>query len=56
MSLKYDNFRFYWTVITEKMFKYCLCNLSAGILNEESAFSPVLDIFNKVRQIPMNSY
>ena len=30
--------------------------LSAGILNEESDFSPVLDIFNKVRQIPMNSY
>ena len=36
MSLKYDNYRFYWVVITEKNVK--ISYLSAGILNDKSAF------------------
>ena len=40
LSLKYDNLRLYWAVVTEKTFKY----LSVGILSDKSAFS--LDIVN----------
>ena len=50
MLLKYDNFRFYLAVVTEKRLNSaCLyakvSYLSAGILNDKSAFSPVIDIF-----------
>ena len=26
VSLKYDNFKFYWVVVSEITFKSCLCN------------------------------
>ena len=35
MSLKHDNFRFYWAVVTEKTFNQCLCKgISPTILQE----------------------
>ena len=49
-SLKYESFRFYWAVVTEKRLNSVYAKvscLSAGILNDESAFSPVIDIFEK---------
>ena len=45
MSLKYDNFRFYWAVVTEKRLKSVYAKvsyLSAIILDDKSAFSPVI--------------
>ena len=51
MSLKYDNFQFYWTVVTEKKRLSSVfakvSYLSAGILNDKLAFSPVIDILEK---------
>ena len=51
MSFKYDNFRFYCAVVTvEKRLNRVnrkVSFLSAGILNDKSAFSPVIDIFEK---------
>ena len=51
MSLKYDNFRFYWTPVTEKISLVVslqkVSYLFAGILNDKSAFSSVIDIFEK---------
>ena len=44
MSLKYDNLSFDWT---EKSLNTKVSNLSAGILNDKSAFSPVIDIIEK---------
>ena len=44
MSLTYDNFRFYWAVVTEKRLKcvYANCKgnipISAGILNYKIGF------------------
>ena len=58
MPLKYDNFRFDWPVVSEKTFNIVYVKvsyLSAGILNDKSAFSPVIDILKKIRLIPMNS-
>ena len=52
MSLKYDNFRFYWTPVTEKISlvvslqKVSYLNF-AGILNDKLAFSSIIDIFEK---------
>ena len=44
MSLKYDNFRFYWAVVTEKKTLNSVyakvSYLCAGILSNKSAFSP----------------
>jgi len=54
ISLKYDNFRFYWAVVTEKRLKSVFAKISylcAGILNDKSVFSPVIEIFQK---IPIN--
>ena len=48
MSLNYDNFLF--AVVTEKRLNSAYAKvsyLSAGILNDKSAFSPVIDIFEK---------
>ena len=51
MSLKYDNFKFYWAVVNKKKRLNSVypkvIYLSAGILNNTSAFSPVIDIFEK---------
>ena len=50
MSLKFDNFRFYWTVVTEKRVNSVFARVSdlcAGILNDKSVFSPVIGIFEK---------
>ena len=52
MLLKYDNLRLYWTVVTEKNVKIVsiyreVSYLSAQILNNKSAFSPVIHIFEK---------
>ena len=44
ISLKYDNFRFYWAVITEKKSVYAKVS---GILSDKSTFSPVIDIIEK---------
>ena len=41
MMLKYDNFRFYWAVVTEKTFRVYTK------IYDKSAFSPVIDIFEK---------
>ena len=53
MSLKYDNFRFYWAAVTEKhvyivstVYAKVSC-LSSVILNDKSAFSLVIDILEK---------
>ena len=47
MSLKYDNFRFYWAVVTEKktLFYAKVFYLCAGILNDKSAISLAMDMF-----------
>ena len=45
ISLKYDNFRFYWAVVTENSVYAKVSYFSAGILNDKSAFSPVIVIF-----------
>ena len=51
MSLKYDTFRFYWELLLLKKRLNSVYTkvsyLSAGILNDKSAFSPVIDIFEK---------
>ena len=50
MSLKYDNFRFDCAVVTKKTFISVFAKVSylcAGILSDKSAFSPVIDIFEK---------
>ena len=50
LLLKYDKNRFYWAVVTEKRLNSVYTKvtyLSAGILNNKSAFSPVIDIFEK---------
>ena len=50
MLLKYDNFRFYSAVVTEKTFNSVYTKvsyLSAGILNDKSAFSSVIEFFEK---------
>ena len=50
MSLKYDTFRLYWAVVTEKTFISVYAKVSylcAGILSDKSVFSPVIDIFEK---------
>ena len=50
MSLKYDNFRFYWAVVTEKTCNSVYAKVSylcGGILNDKSDFFPVIDIFKK---------
>ena len=39
-----NNFRVYWAVVTEYCVYAKVSNLSAGILNDISAFSPVIDI------------
>ena len=46
MSLKYDNFRFYWAVIIliKRLKNAKVSYLCAGILSDKSAFSPVIDI------------
>jgi len=50
MSLKYDNFRFYWAVVTEKISVYAkVLYLSAGILNDKSDFTPVIDFFKEYK-------
>ena len=49
MPLKYDNFRFDWPVVSEKTFNIVYVKvsyLSAGILNDKSAFSPVMISLN----------
>ena len=50
MTWKYDKFKFYWAVVTEK--KSNSVNkeepsFSAQILNEKSAFSPATVVFEK---------
>ena len=48
MSLKHDNFKFFWAVVTKKRLNSVYAKVSylfAGILNDKSAFSPVIDIF-----------
>ena len=56
MSLKYDYFRFYWAVVTEKCLNSVKVSyLYAGILNDNWAFSPVKGYLLKVRLIPINS-
>ena len=52
MSLAYDNFRFYWAVLTEKKTHlnsvYAKVSyLCTGIPNDKSYFSPVIDLFEK---------
>ena len=51
MSLKYHNFRFYWSVVIEKKplnsVSVKVSYLCAGILNDKSAFSPVIHILEK---------
>ena len=50
MSLKYENFRFDWAVVTEKPLKSAYSNgsyLCTGIHSDKSAFSPGTDIFEK---------
>jgi len=52
MSLKYDNFRFYWAVVTEKISVYAkVLYLSAGILSDKSDFTPVIDFFKGIRLV-----
>ena len=41
MSLKYDNFRIYWAVVTEKK------TLNSFMQRYKSAFSPVINRFEK---------
>ena len=58
MSLKYDNFRFYWAAVTEKSFKWCPCK---GIVplcwdsehKNRLFFRPQLSL--KIKLITMNS-
>ena len=45
--MKYDNFSFDWAFVIEKSLNTKVSNLSAGILNDKSAFSPVIDIIEK---------
>ena len=53
MSLAYDNFRFYWAVLTEKKKTHLnsvfakVSYLCTGIPNDKSYFSPVIDLFEK---------
>jgi len=49
MSLKYDNFRFYWAVSGKTLNSvYAMVSyLYAGILNDKLAFSLVIDIVEK---------
>ena len=51
MTLKYEKFKFYWAVVTEKKTSNSVCRegpfFSAQILNEKSAFSPATDVFVK---------
>ena len=50
MPLKYDNFRFYWAVVTEKISVNAkVLYLSAGVLNDKSDFTPVIDFFEKYK-------
>ena len=47
MSLKYNNFRFYWSVFEKKTLNSVYAKVSyltAGTLNAKSAFSPVIDM------------
>ena len=59
MSLKHDNFKFFWAVVTKKrlnsVYAKVSAYLSSGILNDKSAFSSVIYIFEKKRLIPLNS-
>ena len=53
MSLKHDNFNFDWIVVTVKnvylVFIHAKVSyLSSVILNDKSAFSLVIDIFEKL--------
>ena len=53
MSLKYDNLRFYWAVVTEKTLNSVNAEISylcARILNDKSATSLAIDIFKKYDQ------
>ena len=54
MLLKYDKLRLYWTVVTEKKRLKSVYTDYRGIIplrwnsiNDKSAFSPVIDIFEK---------
>ena len=52
MSLKYDNFRFSWTVVTKLRLNSIVyaCKgtyLCSGILNDKSAYSLAINIFKK---------
>ena len=50
MLLKYANFRFIGLLLLKKCLNSvyaCASYFSAGILNNKSAFSPVIDIFEK---------
>ena len=50
ISLKNDNFRFYWTVVTGKRLNTVYAKVSylyAGILSDKSAISLAIVIFEK---------
>ena len=47
ISLKYDNFRFYWAVVTKKNRLNSVYAKVPGILSDKSTFSPVIDIIEK---------
>ena len=51
ISLKYDDSRLHWAVVTEKKRLNSVyakeSYLSTGILNNKSVFSPVIDIFEQ---------
>ena len=43
ISLKYDNFRFYWAVVTKKKRLNSVHANVPGILSDKSSFSLVID-------------
>ena len=47
MTLKYDKFKFYWAVVTEKKTSNSVYRGSAQILNEKSGFSSATVVFEK---------
>jgi len=47
MSLKYNNFRYYWAVVTEKRLKVSTQRYHTSPLIDKSAYSSEIDIFEK---------
>ena len=49
MSLYYDNFRFYWAVVTKKRLNIVFAKVPylSGNSRRKNGFSPVIDIFEK---------